>query len=187
MSTAGLPVHFKDRPIVVAMGVSGSGKSTVAGALALRLDLPFLDADDFHPRANIDKMAQGVALSDEDRWPWLLSLGAAMRDAADREGGVIVACSALKRIYRACLSDRLGLPAIYVLLDGDRETLFQRLRARQGHYMPASLLDSQLAALERPAPDEPVLTVSINQDVDTIVNDVHSALAEMTGDTPLSH
>ncbi len=180
MSTAVSPVRFERRPIVVVMGVSGSGKTTIGEALARRQNLPFLDADDFHPQANIDKMSAAIPLTDDDRWPWLKALGAAMRQAAENEGGVIATCSALKRSYRSHLSEHVGLPMIYALLDGSRETLFKRISARKDHYMPPSLLDSQLAALERPAADEPVATFSIENDAEAIVEEIEAALAALS-------
>ncbi|CCQ74476.1 Thermosensitive gluconokinase [Magnetospira sp. QH-2] len=162
------------------MGVSGSGKSTIGEALAARLGLPFLDADDYHPPANVDKMSQGIPLTDADRWPWLKSLGLAMNDAAAKAGGVIATCSALKRVYRTTLSGQVGLPLIYVLLDGDRDTLFARMNARKDHYMPPSLLDSQLAALERPETDEPALTCAIDRPVAEIIDEIAVTLDEWT-------
>lgn len=162
------------------MGVSGSGKTTIGEALARRLDLPFLDADDYHPQANIDKMSAAIPLTDADRWPWLAALGAAMRETANKEGGVIAACSALKRSYRTHLSAHIGLPMIYALLDGSRDTLFKRISARKDHYMPPSLLDSQLAALERPAADEPVKTFSIEKDAEAIVGEIDAALVALS-------
>lgn len=183
MSMAALPFRFNQRPVVVVMGVCGSGKSTVASTLAARLDLPFLDGDDFHPKANVDKMSRGIPLADEDRWPWLSILGSAMRKAAEERGGVVATCSALKQIYRTHLSDAVGLPMVYALLDGSRETLLKRMQARKDHYMPPSLLDSQLAILEWPGPDEPVLTLSIEPAVDTIVDELESSLVAMTDGT----
>jgi gluconokinase len=162
--------------VVVVMGVSGSGKSTVGAALAARQGLPFLDADDFHPASNVAKMSRGIPLTDRDRWPWLAALGAAMREQAGWSGGVVAACSALKRKYRERLVEQVGQPVRYLLLDGDRETLLERVRRRQDHYMPASLLDSQLADLERPDADEPVWTVSIDDGVDAIVEDLVARL-----------
>lgn len=180
MSTAASRVRFEARPVVVVMGVSGSGKSTIGAALALRLGLPYLDADDFHPKANVDKMSKGLPLTDEDRWPWLSALGTAVREAADTQGGVIAACSALKRAYRTWLSDAVGIPMVYALLEGERDTLYRRMAARKDHYMPASLLDSQLAILEPPADDEPVLTFSVEADVDAIVDELDASLASMS-------
>ncbi|MBB4266530.1 gluconokinase [Roseospira visakhapatnamensis] len=178
--TAASRVRFQQRPVVVVMGVSGSGKSTIGAALALRLGLPFLDADDYHPPANVDKMSRGVPLTDTDRWPWLTALGGAMREQADQVGGVIAACSALKRAYRQHLAEAVGLPLVSVLLDGDRDLLLRRMQARRDHYMPPSLLDSQIADLEHPAEDEPVLILSIDQDVDDLVDTAAQALARLT-------
>lgn len=180
MSTAALQFHFKQRPIVVVMGVTGSGKSTIGAALALHESLPFLDADDYHPKANVDKMSAGIPLTDKDRWPWLSILGEAMRTEADQRGGVVTACSALKRAYRTHLSNAVGLPLLYVLLDGSRQTLFRRLSARKDHYMPVSLLDSQIETLERPAPDEPAIILSVEQDVDDIVSQIRTACADLS-------
>nr|WP_280425762.1 gluconokinase [Nocardia carnea] len=141
-------------PCVVVMGVSGSGKSSTARMLARRLGVPFADADDMHPRANIVKMRAGVALDDTDREPWLAKVGHWLRDrAADGTGGV-VACSALKRRYRDSL--RAAAPGIFfLLLTADRDELLERMAQRGEHFMPASLLDSQLAALEPLESGEP--------------------------------
>ena len=138
--------------MVIVMGVCGCGKTTVGRALAKELGYEFLDADDFHPAANVAKMAQGVALADDDRWPWLDAIVAAMRERAARGSGAGIACSALKEAYRDRL--RRGVGAVdeirIVYLEGDAATIAPRLASRSGHYMPASLLDSQFAALEEP-------------------------------------
>ena len=137
-------------PLIVVMGVSGAGKTTLGRALAGAVGWDFADADDFHPPENIAKMRAGVPLSDADRAPWLAALGeeAGRRAAAGRP--LVLACSALKRTYRDTL--RTCVPdARFVFLDGARETLAARLASRDGHFMPASLLDSQLAALEPPS------------------------------------
>ncbi|GAA3803066.1 gluconokinase, GntK/IdnK-type [Cellulomonas soli] len=141
-------------PRVVVMGVSGCGKSTVGALLAERLGVPFLDADDLHPRSNVDKMAAGVPLTDEDRLPWLRLVGEALAEAP---AGAVVACSALRRGYRDVL--REAAPEVrFVHLAGTREQLAARLTSRVDHFMPAALLDSQLATLEPLTPDEdPVL------------------------------
>lgn len=161
-------------PLVVVMGVSGSGKSTIGALLAERLGVPFLDADDLHPITNVDKMSAGVPLTDDDRWPWLATVGEAM--AAASTTGTVVACSALKRAYRDAI--RAEAPeARFVYLDGSRELLASRLGNREGHFMPATLLDSQLAALEPLAEDESGATVGIAADPPEIVKAVAEALA----------
>ena len=153
-------------PLVVTMGVSGSGKSTVGAALAQRLRVPFADADDFHPPANIAKMTAGQALDDEDRHPWLESVGQWLLDHQD-EGGVM-SCSALKRKYRDQL--RHHAPGTEFLhLHGTPEVITRRQASRPGHFMPASLLSSQFALLEPLAPDEDGLVVEVDQSVDLIV------------------
>ena len=169
MSTAASQFRFERYPVIVVMGVSGSGKSSVAAELADRLSLPFLDGDDFHPQSNRDKMSQGIPLTDDDRWPWLDILGAAINNTAAEHGGAIATCSALRRVYRNRLTKAIDLPVVYVHLTGCRETLLKRMQARKNHYMPPSLLDSQLATLEDPEPDEPVITLSIEPPVTEIV------------------
>lgn len=131
------------------MGPSGSGKTVVGAVLATRLGLPFIDADDLHPDANVAKMSAGTPLTDDDRWPWLDIVAAALRDA---EGGAVVACSALARRYRDRI--RAGAPdAVFVELEVSPEELARRMSTRE-HFMPSSLLASQLAALEPLADDE---------------------------------
>jgi gluconokinase len=164
--------------LIVVMGVSGSGKSSVGEKLAERLDLPFRDADSFHPKANIDKMSAGIALTDEDRWPWLDAIGAALHDA---KGGMIVACSALKRVYRDRLRAKVVRPLSFVWLDGSQETIARRLGGRRGHFMPASLLDSQFATLEPPGPDEGVIRISVELPLAEVVA---TAAAELAARAP---
>jgi gluconokinase len=135
--------------IVVLMGVCGSGKTTVGRALAQELGWDFLDADAFHPEANVAKMADGVALTDDDRWPWLDRLFLEMRGVNERGGHAVLGCSALKQAYRDRLS-RAG-EMRWVYLKGDAATIEPRLASRRGHYMPPSLLASQFATLEEPA------------------------------------
>ncbi len=145
---------------VVVMGVSASGKSTVAELLATRLGMPWLDADDLHPPANRQKMASGVPLDDEDRRPWLDTVGRRLAEGVST-GGIVVACSALKRAYRDRL--RKACPSVvFVHLHGSREILAERAAARTEHFMPASLLDSQLATLEPLAPDEQGLRLDVS-------------------------
>lgn len=165
-------------PPLVIMGVSGSGKTTVAEALAARIESGVaLDADDLHSEANTQKMHAGIPLTDLDRAPWLTAVGQEMADAT-RAGRVpVMACSALKRAYRLrILAEEPG--ALFVLLDVDREELDRRVRARKGHFMPASLLDSQLATLEPLAPDEPGVTVPISvADTDVVATVLAKVLA----------
>jgi gluconokinase len=132
-------------PLVVVMGVTGSGKSTVGVALAERLGVPFGDADDFHPPANIAKMSAGVPLDDGDRLPWLRAIGVWL--AEHRDGGAVASCSALRRAYRDVL--REAAPGVVFLhLHGEPETVRERVAARTGHFMPESLVQSQYDALE---------------------------------------
>jgi gluconokinase len=152
---------------IVVMGVAGSGKTSVGERLAVRLGVRFRDADEFHPAANVAKMSAGIPLNDDDRWPWLDAIGAALHDAGP--DGIIVACSALKRIYRERIAEAAGRPVSFVFLDGPLATLRARIGGRRGHFMPASLLDSQLATLERPTPDERAVTVSIEPPLDEVV------------------
>lgn len=152
---------------IVVMGVSGSGKSTLGAALAVRLGCSFLEGDDFHSAASIAKMRDGHPLGDADRWPWLDRLGGAAAEAVARDGRAVVACSALKRSYRARLA--AAVPARFVLLDIASAELTRRLTARTNHYMPALLLDSQLATLERPGDEEDALVLDATRPPDTLV------------------
>jgi gluconokinase len=136
------------------MGVSGSGKSTLGALLADSLGCPFLEGDDFHAREAIEKMRGGAPLDDEDRWPWLERIGAATAQSIAAHGGAVVACSALRRRYRDRLRSAVGQPVRFILLENDRARLLERLASRACHFMPASLLDSQLATLERPLAEE---------------------------------
>ena len=147
------------KPLLVVMGVSGSGKTTVGLALAAALGVPFRDADNLHPVANVAKMAAGIALTDDDRTPWLALVGAELAVAAD---GLVIACSALKQAYRRAIL--AAAPSVsFVFLDGSRELLESRVQFRCGHFMPASLLDSQLDTLEPLAPEEPGVRVSLDE------------------------
>lgn len=158
-------------PIVV-MGVSGSGKSAVGAALAQRLRVPFGDADDFHPPANIAKMTAGEALDDDDRYPWLDAIGEWL--AGHHDGGVM-SCSALKRKYRDQLR-RHCADIEFVHLSGTPEVIGKRQASRPGHFMPASLLQSQFATLEPLESDERGITIDVDQNIDSIV-DVFVALS----------
>lgn len=167
MSMAG-SLSVSDPPrLIVVMGVAGCGKSTVAEALAARIGAACTDGDSLHPPGNIAKMSAGIPLTDEDRWPWLDAIAAAMRDSRGRQ---IMACSALRRAYRERLTQGAGEPVYFAFLDGTRELIAARMHERSGHFMPESLLDSQFAALERPAPDEFARAVDIDAPVETIVD-----------------
>lgn len=161
--------------VVVVMGVSGSGKSTVGGLLAQRLMVPFLEADDVHPAANRAKMAAGRPLDDEDRRPWLLSLADWIREVTDSGQGGVMACSALKHEYRDLLR-RAGARVWFLHLALDRATADRRVAGRIGHFMPARLVDSQYATLEPLRPDEPGLTVDAEADLQAIVDQAANAV-----------
>jgi gluconokinase len=153
--------------LVVVMGVSGAGKSTVGERLADRLRVPFADADEFHPPANLEKMAAGTPLTDEDRWPWLEAIGRWLGEHA--EEGAVATCSALRRVYRDVLRQRAaGIWFLY--LDGNNDVIAQRVSSRPLHFMPASLLQSQFDTLEPPDPDERAVAVDTGQPPDEIVD-----------------
>jgi gluconokinase len=165
--------------IVVVMGVASSGKTVTGQAIARRLHAPFLDGDDFHPAANKDKMRAGIPLVDDDRWPWLARLAHALRDAAGTKGVAVGACSALRRSYRDYLTHEAGEPILFVYLDGTAELIGARIAGRQHEYMPASLLASQFATLEVPAPDENVIPVPVTMPVEAIAERVVKALPHL--------
>jgi gluconokinase len=158
---------MKQPPLLVVMGVSGSGKSTVGAALAQRLRVPFADADDFHPEANIAKMSAGHALDDHDRHPWLEAIGEWLHEHAGSGG--VMSCSALKRKYRDQLRHHEPTTE-FVHLDGTHEVITRRQASRPGHFMPASLLHSQFATLEPLAPDEHGVVFDVDQGIDDIVD-----------------
>jgi carbohydrate kinase (thermoresistant glucokinase family) len=146
--------------VLVLMGVSGCGKTTVAAILASRLGWPFEEGDSLHPQANIEKMAAGHSLTDVDRWPWLAKVADWIDKRLDAGENGLITCSALKRSYRD-LINRRGSGLMFVFLAGSKETIAARLAARHGHFMRASLLDSQFADLDEPAADEPAIRVEI--------------------------
>jgi gluconokinase len=156
---------------LIVMGVSGSGKSTIADKLAERLRWSYEDGDKFHPASNVAKMSAGHPLTDEDRWPWLQAIA----DEIDRVCGagqhVVIACSALKRAYRDILVHGRSDVRI-VFLEGTQELIAKRLTARKHHFMPPGLLESQFKTLEPPDASENPVTVSIDASVDTIVDDI---------------
>lgn len=170
---------------LVVMGVSGSGKSTIASMLAQRLHWIYEDADWFHPKSNIEKMHHGEPLNDEDRWPWLHAI-ADWIDATRRAGGHgVVACSALKRAYRDILiGDRHDVRLVF--LKGDRDLIARRIAARADHFMPSTLLASQFAALEEPQGDERPITVSIMPHPREIVEAIVSELGLQSAAAPAS-
>ncbi|ODT67845.1 MAG: gluconokinase [Pelagibacterium sp. SCN 63-23] len=177
MSTAPSPRRSEPARLIIVMGVSSSGKSTIGAALGRALHAPFLDGDQYHPEANVEKMRAGTPLSDADRWPWLEALTAALKQAAARKGVAIGACSALKRAYRDFITEKAGEPVLFVYLDGSREVIGERMARRQHEYMPASLLDSQFATLEVPDTEtENVLAVPVTDSVDKIVRTVTGTL-----------
>lgn len=140
---------------ILVMGVSGSGKTTIARALAERLSFEMIEGDDLHPPANVEKMRAGIPLTDEDRRPWLERLAAVLGDRHERREGTVLACSALKRSYRDILRRKIPPGASFAIeLAADPDTIRRRMTTRTGHFMPASLLDSQLAALEHLQVDE---------------------------------
>jgi gluconokinase len=179
MSTALSPPPSEAARIIIVMGVSSSGKTAVGKALARRLHAPFLDGDDYHPPANKEKMRAGIPLTDEDRWPWLESLALALRDAAETKGVAVGACSALRRSYRDFLKSKASLPLLFVHLHGEKPVIAERIARRRHEYMPASLLDSQFATLEIPGPDENVLTMSVDEPVETIAGKVAKSLTHL--------
>lgn len=153
-------------PLVVVMGVSGSGKTTIGAALAQRLRVPFADADDFHPQANIDKMSAGIPLTDDDRGPWLATIATWLADHA--AGGGVASCSALKRSYRDVLA--AAAPQVFfVHLHGDPDVIAARVAGRPGHFMPAALVESQFATLEPLGPGEHGAVLDVDQQVDDLV------------------
>jgi len=163
----GAPDDMTPAPLVIVMGVSGSGKTTVGAALAKALSVDYGEADDFHPQRNIDKMTAGHALDDEDRRPWLEAIGDWL--AAHSETGAVATCSALKRSYRDLLRSRAP-GTVFLDLIGDPELLAQRMTGRTGHFMPTSLLASQLAIFEPLEPDEEGIAVDIHESADDIVS-----------------
>jgi carbohydrate kinase (thermoresistant glucokinase family) len=162
--------------VVIVMGVSGSGKSTIASLLAARLGWEFADADWFHPPSNIEKMHSGIPLTDEDRWPWLRALAAWIDATRAAHGHGVLACSALKRSYRAMLiGQRADVRLAY--LKGDASLIARRIAMRHEHFMPPGLLNSQFAALEEPGPDENAIIVSIDAPPREIVARILAAFA----------
>ncbi|GHC75607.1 gluconokinase [Limoniibacter endophyticus] len=172
-----LEYNFGHRLRVVVMGVSGCGKSSVGAALADALGLSYLEGDSLHPDENIEKMMQGVPLTDDDRWPWLDEIGEKLRNAPPP--GLIASCSALKKSYRTRLRASAGDPLYFVYLHARRETLIERMQMRTGHFMPVSMLDSQLAALEPPLGEQDVVAVNVNQSLESVIKYAAAELKEI--------
>ncbi len=171
------------KPVIVVMGVSGCGKSTVGRALAQALALPYVEGDELHPLQNVALMAAGTPLTDADRHGWLTAVGQRLADDSARVQGVVLSCSALKRRYRDQL--RAAAPHVqFVYLHGAQALLAQRMAQRQGHYMPASLLQSQLETLQPPAADEHALAFDISQGPERIVAGAVAAITETPAHTP---
>jgi gluconokinase len=166
--------------VVVMMGVSGSGKTTIAVGVARRGGWRLVEGDKFHPPANVAKMQSGTPLTDADRWPWLRAIAVEIDAIRARGESAVVASSALKRAYRDILiGDRSGMALVY--LKGSKDLIGSRMAARKDHFMPPALLDSQFATLEEPTPDEQPIVVSIEPPPDAIIDEVMRKLKERTG------
>jgi gluconokinase len=146
---------------VIVMGVTSCGKTSVGEGLAKELNCPFIEGDKLHPASNIAKMSAGTPLTDDDRWPWLEIIGRAMKAECDKGKGVVASCSALKRVYRQKLAHAAKTPITFIFLHGSRELLAARMADRKGHFMPISLLDSQLKTIEIPGPEEKALHLDV--------------------------
>ncbi len=182
MRAIGTPDVAPQPPIVVVMGVSGAGKTLIGSALAAALDARFAEADRFHPPENISRMSAGMPLRDEDRWGWLDAIAIEITDAELKEERLVVTCSALKRVYR----DRLRLASRYlrfVYLDVPRDVAAERVASRKGHFMPASLIDSQYEDLQPPAPDENAIHLDATLPAAELVTQAVSALLPNTAST----
>jgi gluconokinase len=160
--------------VLLLMGVSGSGKSTIGRALAERLACPFFDGDDFHPPENVTKMSSGEPLTDDDRWPWLDRLARLISEQLSMEETAVIACSALKKNYRVRLRENNDA-LVFIYLRGSFASIWERLRQRENHYMKPELLRSQFAILEEPDEGEALL-VDIRDDTDKIVSDLIESL-----------
>jgi gluconokinase len=158
----------------VVMGVASCGKTSVGEALAARLGAQFIEGDKLHPNTNVEKMSKGIPLTDQDRWPWLSLVGESLKGSE----GKITSCSALKRAYREHIAQAAGRPVLFIHLDGSEDLLAQRIAARKGHFMPPSLLSSQLATLERPSFDERAKAFDIARPIDEIVAEANAWLLQ---------
>ena len=163
---------------IVVMGVSGCGKTTLGEALAARIGATFIDGDSLHSRENVAKMTRGEPLTDKDRWPWLETIGQRLGASV---GPMVIASSALRRRYRERITAAAGEPVLFIHLAGDIDLIGSRMRAREDHYMPPSLLRSQFDALEPPDPDEDAFSVSIDGSPDDVLADTLRMLEARDG------
>lgn len=177
MSMAASQPRSKLPPLIV-MGVSGCGKSSVGEALAARFAVPYIEGDAMHPPANIAKMSAGTPLNDDDRWPWLDALAARLKAEAAQNGGAIASCSSLKKIYRDRLQAGSGPQSRFIFLDCSRKTLERNQSERIGHFMPPSLLDSQLATLEPPYDEPRAIVIDGNQPFDAVIESIVAKLEQ---------
>lgn len=159
--------------IIVIMGVTGCGKSTIGNLLAQKLSLPFIEADEFHSKENVVKMSSGIPLNDEDRYPWLESLSLQLQ--SHEKTGAVLACSALKESYRQILQKNVNEKIIWIYLDGSETVLQERMKNRAGHFMPGTLLQSQLATMEKPVY---AYCFSIEKDPETITNEILNTIKD---------
>ncbi|TCM80681.1 gluconokinase [Rhizobium sp. BK068] len=171
-----MPETNRDPCAIIVMGVSGCGKSSIGLKISDALGMQFVEGDQLHPASNVEKMSKGIPLTDDDRMPWLDLIGETMKASLDREQGVIVSCSALKRTYRDRLRKAVNGKLLFVYLSGSKELLAKRMGERKGHFMPMSLLESQLATLEVPTGEPGVVTVDID---DTIEGIAEAALRDL--------
>ncbi|MBY3002053.1 gluconokinase [Rhizobium leguminosarum] len=169
----------KPATVVIVMGVSGSGKSTIGQVLATRMNAIFLEGDEFHPPSNVAKMEHGIALTDDDRAPWLQTIVAAVAGVVGAGDCCVVSCSALKRAYRDILRVGIGQIVRFVYLHGDEATLVARMSSRTGHFMPTSLLQSQIASLEPPLNEPDVVTIEVEDNPDVIVGKAVAVLRQL--------
>ena len=177
MSTAESQPRSNVPPLIV-MGVSGCGKSSVGEALAAHFSVPYIEGDAMHPPANIAKMTAGTPLNDDDRWPWLDALSARLKREAARNGGAIASCSSLKKIYRDRIQSGSGPETRFIFLDCSQKTLTRNQSARKGHFMPQSLLDSQLATLEPPYDEIRAMVIDGNQPFETVIQSIVAKLEQ---------
>lgn len=168
-------LDYKSARLIVVMGTTGCGKSTVGAALAELLGASYFEGDDYHSPQNKSKMAAGTPLTDEDRWPWLQALSVAM--GQNSHSKVVASCSSLKRAYRDFITKNANEPVLFVHLYGSKEVLASRLSERQNHFMNTGLLDSQLDTLEKPESDEFSLSIDIDASVSDIVDDIAQTIA----------